>query len=585
MDWYDLDKVLGAAELPEVARRLGMEVEQRGANLVTRCPFHEDTRPSLVLYPRDASRHSHYHCFSCHAHGYAVDLVKEVQGLEFRPAIEWLARNLGIAPKPVVAGRGVIKEVPREDALAFAQRVFDQKHDESAFVEWCQTRHFDRNFLFDFGLRCLPVGSLLVRALRGESFGRRQELIDGLLSAGLLVRLRPEKELDLQASLDLGEEFKDYFHDGRVLIPIRNDRDKLVGFAGRYRTNAGSGRSADSITAKYLLTPGFRKADVLFNADEARKTLRESVKAGKLQRVLYVVEGFLDALRLQSLGMPVVAVMGSSLSEKQRSDLLDLIEGVNLPSDTHLSLRLFFDRDAAGFDGASRAARQLLGRSGVATEWVGFAATESTLTGKDPDEILASLDYSGAKTALDQRSLPAVGILLAASLGYKDATPLASDDLWRSISHYPRERALLHAARALRALSGASANWELRLDALMEPRPQWAEELLALLRPQSVSVSGRAAAIEPTVLLNEEARLNHARMLAEHGARRGELPCCDEAWRVLDRNAQLFNILALDRLQQKAWSPAALYDAVHLPRKLSSDEKMLADPRRKVMPQ
>jgi DNA primase catalytic core len=584
MDWYDLDEVLAAAELPEVARRLGLEVEKRGANLVMRCPFHEDTRPSLVLYPRDGGRHSHYHCFSCHAHGYAVDLVKEVQSLEFRPAIEWLARTLGISPKPVAPGRGVNKEAPREDALAFAQRIFDQRHDEPAFAEWCITRHFDRNFLFDFGLRCLPVGSSLVRALSGESFGRQQELIDGLVSAGLLVRLRPERKVDFQTSLNLSEGFRDYFHDGRVLIPIRSETDKLVGFAGRYRANAAPDRATDSAIAKYLLTPGFRKADVLFNANEARKALRESAKAGKSRPVQYVVEGFLDALRLQSLGMPAVAVMGSSLSEKQRTSLLELIEGSSLPGDTYLRLRLFFDRDAAGFEGASRAARQLLGRSGVATEWVAFAANDNAIIGKDPDEILASWDYAGAETTLDQHSLPAVGILLAASLGYKDATPLVSNDFWHSLSHYPRERALLQAARALRALSGGAANWEQRLSELAAPRPQWAEELLALLRSHSTNILGQAAATEPTVLLNEEARLNHARMLAEHGARRGELPCDDETWRVLDRNGQLFNALALHRLQQKSWFQAALCDAVHLPRKLSSDEKMLADPRRKVMP-
>ncbi|MDB0511451.1 toprim domain-containing protein, partial [Ralstonia solanacearum] len=583
MDWYDLDKVLAAAELPEVARRLGMDVEQRGANLIARCPFHEDTRPSLVLYPRDGGQHSHYHCFSCHAHGYAVDLVKKTQGLEFRPAIEWLARSLGIPPQPGAAGRAATKEAPREDALAFAQRVFDQRHNETAFVKWCETRRFDRKFLFDFGLRCLPVGSSLVGALRNESFGRRQELIDGLESVGLLVRLRPERTPDLQTSIDLGEEFRDYFHDGRVLIPIRNESGKLVGFAGRYRTTAKSSKAAGSVTAKYLLTPGFRKADVVFNANEARKALRASVNAGESQPVLYVVEGFLDALRLQSLGMPVVAVMGSSLSEKQRTGLLELIDGANLPGDAYLRLRLFFDRDAAGFDGATRAARQLLGRSGVATEWIGFAANDS-MTGKDPDEILASSNNSEAQTTLDQHSLPAVGTLLVASLGYKDAAPLVSNDVWHSIAHYPRERALLQAARALRALSSAATNWEHRLDELAEPRPQWAEELLALLKPHSTSVSRQAAAIEPTVLLSEEARLNHARILAEHGARRGELPCDDETWRVLDRNAQLFNVLALDRLGRNAWTQAALCDAVHLPRKLSSDEKMLAEPRRKVMP-
>ncbi|SDD41074.1 CHC2 zinc finger domain-containing protein [Paraburkholderia lycopersici] len=584
MDWYDLDEILATAELPEVARRLGMDVEQRGANLVTRCPFHEDTRPSLVLYPRDAGRHSHYHCFACNAHGYAVDLVKEVQGLDFRPAVEWLARNLGIAPKTGNAVRGIKKDPPREEALAFAQRVFNEKHDESAFIQWCEARRFDRNFLFSFGMRCLPVGSSLVRALKHESFGQRQELIDGLLSAGLLVRLRPDRVLDLQTSLDLSEQFRDYFHDGRVLIPIRDMSDKLLGFAGRFRPPVDSGRANENVIAKYLLTPGFRKADVLFNANVARKAVRESVKAGNVQPVIYVVEGFLDALRLQSLGMSAVAVMGSNLGEKQRTELIELVEGVNLPGDTHLSVRLFFDRDTAGFDGASRAARQLLGRSGMATEWVGFTIEENTSTGKDPDEILASLDRQAGEAILDQHSLPAVGILLAASLGYKDAAPLVSNDLWHSISHYLRERALLQTARSLRALSGASANWEQRLDALAEPRAQWVEDLLALLRPHSLNVSAHASVIESTVLANEEARLNHARMLAEHGSRRGELPCDDETWRVLDRSAQLFNSLARDRLQQTDWRPTAPCDAVHLPRKLSGDANMLADPRRKVMP-
>ncbi|MEB2513422.1 CHC2 zinc finger domain-containing protein [Burkholderia multivorans] len=585
MDWYDLDEVLAAADMQEVARRLGMEVEKRGANLVALCPFHEDTRPSLVLYPREAGRHSHYHCFSCHEHGYAVDLVKRVQGLDFRPAVEWLARSLGVTPRQGLVGRGVMREAPREDALAFAQRVFEERHDESEFAKWCAARHFDGDFAYGFGLRCLPAGSALVHALRSETFGRRQELIDGLLSIGLLLRLRPERKNDLQTSLDLSEEFRDYFHDGRVLIPIRGDRNRLVGFAGRYRPKPVSEADPSSNSAaKYLLTPGFRKAEVLFNADRARAALHTLVKAGESRPMLYVVEGFLDAVRLQSLGLPVVAVMGSTLSDSQRKGLINLVEEINLPGDTHLGLRLFFDRDAAGFDGANRAVRQLIGHSGVEVEWVGFAAEDHAVSGKDPDEILALASQSSAEAILEQHSLPAVGILLAASLGYKDATPLVSDDLWRAISHYPRERALLQTARALRALSGAAANWEQRLEELAEPRPQWATALLPLLRPHLKGATGQVAATVPAVLSNQEARLNHARMLAEHGSRRGELPCDDETWRVLDRNAQIFNSLALDRLRQETWRPAAACDAVHLPRKLSGDEKMLGDPRRKVMP-
>lgn len=236
MSWYDLDDVFSRAELPDVARQLGMDVERRGANLITSCPFHEDTRPSLVLYPHDAGNRSHFHCFSCNTHGFAADLVMKVQGVEFKPAIEWLAHNLGITPKRVSSGRHESTESTREDALFFALKVFDQNHDEIAFIEWCHLRQFNRDFLYNLGLRCLPIGSILIKALHLESFGRQQELIDGLLSAGLLLRLRPATKANVQDSLDLSEQFKDYFHDGRLLIPIHSIKSKLVGFAGRYRS-------------------------------------------------------------------------------------------------------------------------------------------------------------------------------------------------------------------------------------------------------------------------------------------------------------------------------------------------------------
>ena len=585
MNWYELDEVLSKAELPDIARRLGMDVEQRGVNLVAKCPFHADTRPSLVLYPSEGSNPSHFHCFSCNAHGFAVDLVKQVHGEEFKPAIEWIARSLGIAPKRSYSGKSETEKSTREEAFTFALKVFDQWHDEKGFVDWCRSRRFDRDFLYNQGLRCLPVGSGLVRALDAESFGRQQALIDGLESAGLLTRLRPEVKLGPQGKLNLREQFRDYFHDGRILIPIRAADNKIVAFSGRYRPGKEPNSKADGETAKYLLTPGFRKAEVLFNVHQARQVIRASVKAGNHSPVLYVVEGFLDALRLQALNLPTVAVMGSSLSDKQRDGLVGLVETENLPGGTHLRLRLFFDRDSAGFDGAIRAARQLLGLLGVAIEWIGFAESDKALPGKDPDEMLMQLDAVDASIKLNQLAAPALAILVAAGLGYKDATPL-QNDRWNDISRYPRERALLQAARALRALSGATADWVQRLESLVEPHPAWVVDLLQLLKPQQKGGLGakRPSQFGFAFLRDLEPRLNHARMLAEHGSRRGELPCDDETWRALDRNAQLFNKLALDRLREPAWHQVAPCDAVHLPRKLTDDEKVLSDPRRKVMP-
>lgn len=585
MSWYDLDEVLSKAEVPDVARQLGMVVEKRASNLVTKCPFHADTRPSLVLYPSTGQSPSHYHCFSCDAHGYAVNLVKQVHGVEFKPAIEWIARNFGIAPKTGASTRRDAEESTRDDALTFAGKVFDRYHDDAAFVGWCQVRGFERDFLYGQGLRCLPAGLLLVRALQSESFGRQQALIDGLLSAGLLSRLRPKAKDGAQELLNLSEQFRDYFYDGRVLIPIRSAKNELVGFAGRYRTPLVGTVTADSEPPKYLLTPGFRKAETLFNAYQASQLLRTTEKSKKSNTDLYVVEGFLDALRLQSLKIPAVAVMGSSLSEAQKAGVVALAESSTLPAGSHLRLRLFFDRDAAGFEGAARASRQLLGLLGVAVEWIGFSEDAGVPSGKDPDEILRGLLRGDALDSLNRLSTPAIATLIVTGLGFKDATPL-SDDRWNSISSYTRERALFQAVRTVRALSGASANWAQRLESLPSPQPKWIEALVGLLDPEQQSPLGatRPAPRELTFLQQRETRLQHARMLAEFGARRGELPCDEETWRALDRNAQLFNAIALDRLKQPAWHQVAPCDAVHLPRKLTGDAKVLNDPRRKVMP-
>ncbi|WP_251259270.1 hypothetical protein, partial [Enterobacter hormaechei] len=67
--------------------------------------------------------------------------------------------------------------------------------------------------------------------------------------------------------------------------------------------------AAPSEAPKYRLTPGFKKAEHLFNAQAAFAGVTAQLKAD-MPSTLYLVEGFLDALRLESLGQHAVALMG-----------------------------------------------------------------------------------------------------------------------------------------------------------------------------------------------------------------------------------------------------------------------------------
>jgi DNA primase len=94
------------------------------------------------------------------------------------------------------------------------------------------------------------------------------------------------------------------FLAGRCVIPIRDEKSRLVAYAGR---------AVNGEEPKYRFPAGFKKSQVLFNLDRAMQTGGRNVM---------VVEGFFDALKVHQAGHPsVVALMGASFSQRQ-SDLL-----------------------------------------------------------------------------------------------------------------------------------------------------------------------------------------------------------------------------------------------------------------------
>ncbi|MFG3450222.1 CHC2 zinc finger domain-containing protein [Stenotrophomonas sp. NPDC047960] len=577
MAWYDVGNLLEKVPLEDLVNRLGLKTERRGHQVTAVCPFHQDTRPSLRIYAAAKGMPPHFHCFACGAHGNAIDLVKEVNGSDFKTSVEWLARQYSIQP-----ARGEPDSVKtrgrRLSALDFALREFDRNHDAGEFERWCIKRGFDKEFLYEKGLRCI-TGPVLVAATKARALGEQLELLDGLLELGLVRRLRIVEETP-QLKLDYRDQFNDYFADGRIVIPVyaaEKAPNKVVGFAGRLLDVA-----AASDVPKYRLTPGFRKAEYLFNAQAAFAGVTAELKADEPSR-LYLVEGFLDALRLEYLGQHAVALMGTSLSKEQHGLLSRFVES-QPDSAQPLSLCVFLDNDAAGFSGAERLVRDLLGMTGVDLQWMGIPWRTRPGIGKDPDACLrAASTEDFAQEWLAQYSMPAEAVLLVASLGGKDSSVL--EENWDNLPVSARERALFRAALAINRSRGKRQHSAF-LARLGHVGSEWAYELGELLTGDAAASSRASKAV---YLVGQYERTALARTLAYFGSRRGELPCDEEAWLTLSANARLFDTVALDRLKsvtahEGAWRQAAPFEAVNLPRKLSCDEKVLNDPRLKVMP-
>lgn len=85
----------------------------------------------------------------------------------------------------------------------------------------------------------------------------------------------------------------------RVVIPVRNAQYKLVGFIGRAIRSEQEPR--------YLYNKGFKRADVLFNIQNAKQ-----------YSSCIIVEGSTDAMFIHQAGFPnVVATLGSKVSDYQ----------------------------------------------------------------------------------------------------------------------------------------------------------------------------------------------------------------------------------------------------------------------------
>ena len=133
---------------------------------------------------------------------------------------------------------------------------------------------------------------------------------------------------------------------GRVAIPVRDEQGRLVAYAGRLVDDD----LVDADNPKYRF-PGpverdgtrreFRKSLVLYHAHDLWPR-RASLAT------LYVVEGFPACWHLWQLGLrDVVAVMGSSCSDRQAELLVELVRAQR-PGEPSARLVLIPDGDAGG---------------------------------------------------------------------------------------------------------------------------------------------------------------------------------------------------------------------------------------------
>ncbi|WP_080507505.1 CHC2 zinc finger domain-containing protein [Bryobacter aggregatus] len=83
----EIQRLKSEISVERLVTSFGVELKRHGAELIGRCPFHDDKTPSLVVSPKT----NLWHCLGkCNIGGSAIDWVMRTQGVSFRHAVELL---------------------------------------------------------------------------------------------------------------------------------------------------------------------------------------------------------------------------------------------------------------------------------------------------------------------------------------------------------------------------------------------------------------------------------------------------------------------------------------------------------------
>jgi DNA primase len=339
-----VDAVKAAANIVDLVEAR-TRLRKVGGRYTGLCPFHQEKTPSFSVSPDRGT----YHCFGCGVGGDAISFVREIEGLDFVGAIEWLADRFSVP-------------LEYEDSTPEADAQRKRKERLYALLEQAAS-FYERVLWSESG-----TGVQEYLASRGLSEEGCREFRLGLSSGGSLAKKAREKGFtsdELTAAGLLTKRGTDYFQR-RLMFPLADARGRVVGFQARKL------HDDDPLRGKYVNSPEsdlFHKSNVLYGLHLARPAITK-------EDLALVVEGNTDVIALRQSGLqPVVASMGTALTERQLTEL------------SRLTKRLFlcFDSDAAGEEATLRGMELALGK--------GFEIRVVALpTGKDPADDPAGFE-------------------------------------------------------------------------------------------------------------------------------------------------------------------------------------------------
>ena len=307
----DLEAIKSKIQLSaEIEKKV--KVIKKGNDFWCCCPFHEEKTPSCKINDNLGS----YYCFGCGAKGDIFTIYTDLYNYSFPDAVKELANKVGI--------RIIEKNTKQYEEYENIFKILE-----------VSTKWFENNLFYnDQCKKYLKNRSISMDTIKkfriGFSYNANSSLYDHLKKNNF-----SDKDIFKSnvVKIDKNKKIKDFFYR-RLIFPISNEKNKVIGFGGRVLDNSNP---------KYINSPEsnfFQKRSILYNLNNAREYIRT-------KKNILICEGYMDVISLYENNIKtVVAPLGTALTENQ---LLLSWKYVEKPT-------IMFDGDEAGLRASYKSA-------------------------------------------------------------------------------------------------------------------------------------------------------------------------------------------------------------------------------------
>ncbi|MCL5113553.1 MAG: DNA primase [Patescibacteria group bacterium] len=346
-----MDEVANVREKIDIVSFISeyIPLKKAGRNFKANCPFHSEKTPSFVVSPERQI----WHCFGCGKGGDAFTFLMDYDSLEFVEALRILAKKTGIELQ---------EHASFKTETSQKERIYRLNNLACDFYHYLLTKHPIGKPALSYLTKVRKIDPRIIETfMLGFSPGR------GAALSNYLIDKKKYKRGDLtEAGLSFEREGRivDFFRN-RIMFPLFDHRDNIVGFSGR-SIDQNSQVDGGSKYVNTKDTPAYHKGSMFFGLNMARDEIKKNGQA-------IIVEGEFDVISCYAAGIKnVVAIKGTALTDNQ----------VTLIARYAPKVTLCLDQDEAGFE-AIRRSLPVLEKKGLTTTIISLGNF------KDPDEAIS----------------------------------------------------------------------------------------------------------------------------------------------------------------------------------------------------